>query len=285
MDKTVAFIMRNSRPLDFLLWEHAQGRPRRDQVLEVLATYQNDDGGFARAIEPDNFSPHSTPMGTWKATTVLRQIDCFDSGVPLVARAIDYLTATRLPDGYWSATDPATNAFPHAEWWDDTGPEHRRWGINPTAGLLGYLLRPGADVAHDVNDLVERYVDGPPVTMTELPLALTLHDDLRSVALPVPQGFVERLASDIDAVLERDPARWSDYVVRPSTLFNGRNADLAAPYADLIAGEKRYLMATMDSDGSWEPNWHWKEHPSEWAVARNWWKAILAREYLEFLDR
>jgi hypothetical protein len=68
-------------------------------------------------------------------------------------------------------------------------------------------------------------------------------------------------------------------------LFNGRNADLAAPYADLIAGEKRYLMATMDSDGSWEPNWHWKEHPSEWAVARNWWKAILAREYLEFLDR
>lgn len=168
-------------------------------------------------------------MGTWKATSVLRQINCFDLDVPLVARAVDYLTATRGPVGYWDATDPATNEFPHGEWWEDTGPEGRRWGINPTAELLGYLLRAGVDVTGDVNALVGRYVEGPRVTMTELPLARTLHDDLRAVALPVPPGFTERLASDIAALLERDPARWTDYVVRPSTLFNGRHADFAEP--------------------------------------------------------
>jgi hypothetical protein len=216
MDTTVAFILRNSRPLDLLLWEHARGRPRHDQVLEALSAYQNDDGGFAWAIEPDNFSPRSTPMGTWKATTVLRQIDCFDPGVPLVGLAVDYLAATRRPDGYWDATHPATNGFPHAEWWEDTGVEGRLWGINPTAALLGYLLRAGVDVTGDANALVNRYMNGPRVTMTELPVALTLHEDLLAVAAPAPAEFAERLASDIDAMLERDPARWSDYVVRPS---------------------------------------------------------------------
>lgn len=284
MDMTVAFIKRNSRPLDYLLWEHGQGHARRDQVLEALSAYQNEDGGFAWGIEPDNFSRRSTPMGTWKATTILRQIDCFDRAVPLVARAVDYLNTTRRPDGYWNATDPATNEFPHAEWWEDTGPADRVWGINPTAAVLGYLLQAGLDVTRDVDELVARYLDGREPTMTELPCALTLHDDMRSAAMDVPARFTDRLASDIDAMLERDPARWTDYVVRPSTLFNGQHADFAEPYADLIAEEKRYLKRTMNPDGSWEPNWQWNDHPQEWAVAKNWWKAIQAREYFEFLS-
>lgn len=285
MDKTVAFIRRNSRPLDFLLWEHAQGHFRRDQVLETLAAYQNEDGGFAWAIEPDNFTECSTPMGTWKATTVLRQIDCFDRREPLVARMVDYLLTTRRRDGYWDATDPSTADFPHAEWWEDTGAGDRVWGINPTAAVLGYLLRVGVDVTRDVDDLVNRYAEGDPVTMTELPCALTLHDDIRSAAPPVPVKFTERLARDIDAMMERDQGRWSEYVVRPSTLFNGQHADFAEPYADLIAEEKRYLQDTMNADGSWEPNWRWNDYPQQWAVAKNWWKAIQAREYLEFLTQ
>lgn len=283
MEKTLAFIKRNARPLDFLLWEHAQGSPRHEQVLGVLAAYQNDDGGFAWAIEPDNFTQSSTPMGTWKATTVLRQIDCYDRAIPLVARSVDYLLATRRPDGCWAATDPSTSGFPHAEWWEDTGPADRVWGINPTAAVLGYLLRAGVDVADDVHDLVRRYMEGGPVTMTELPCALTLHDDMQPAGLPISEAFTERLARDIDMMLERDPARWSDYVVRPSTLFNGEHVDFAEPYADLIAEEKRYLLRTMNADGSWEPNWRWRDFPQEWAVAKNWWKAIQARDYIAFL--
>lgn len=159
------------------------------------------------------------------------------------------------------------------------------WGLNPTAAVLGYLLRAGVDVTRDVDDLVTGYVPGAPVTMHELACALTLHDDMRAAGRPIPAAFTQRLDSDIDAMLERDPARWSDYVVRPSTLFNGQHADFAEPYADLIAEEVRYLRDTMNSDGSWELNWQWAGYPQQWAVAKNWWKAIQAREYLEFLTR
>lgn len=160
MNRTENFITRNSRPLDFLLWLHSRGHSRRQEVLEALAAYQNEDGGFAWGIEPDNLNEFSTPMGTWKATTSLRQIDCFDREVPLVEAAVGYLLRVRRPDGHWSATDPTTNGFPHAEWWEDTGPEGRVWGINPTAAVLGYLLRAGLELAADVQQLVHRYVAG-----------------------------------------------------------------------------------------------------------------------------
>lgn len=105
--------------LDFLLFEHSQGRAESRQVLAALATYQNPDGGFAWAIEPDNFTEDSTPMGTWSATTALREIGCFDRSEPLVARAVNYLLGSRRPDGFWDATAPSTAELPHAEWWTD----------------------------------------------------------------------------------------------------------------------------------------------------------------------
>lgn len=285
MDNTIAFIRRNARPLDFLLFEHSYGRAEAAQVLTLLGAYQNVDGGFGWAIEPDNFSEASTPMGAWKATTVLREVGCFDRSNLLVARAVDYLLRTRRPDGFWEATAPSTADFPHAQWWQDTGPDDRVWGINPTAAILGYLLRVDADVTHDVDRLIVDYVDGVSASMHDLLCGLTLHDDLLAARRPVPQAFTERLRHELDAMLERDPSRWSDYVLRPSAAFGTRHTEFAEPYADLITEEQQYLRDTVTADGSWDLNWHWQEYPREWAIAENWWKAVQARQFLEFLRR
>lgn len=285
MKTTVSFIQRHSRPLDYLLWEHSRGEDRRAAVLDVLAAYQNDDGGFAWAIEPDNFSEASTPIGVWKATTALRRIDCYDRDVPLVRRAVDYLRATRRADGRWAATDPATNVAPHAPWWEDRGPEQRVWGVNPTADLLGYLLRLGLDVQADAMRLIQEYVAGGPLSMTELPCVMTLYDDLTALGMEHPAGFRDRIAADLELLLEPDPTNWARYVVRPSMVFRAGHEEFAAPYAELIEREKQYLRDTVQPDGSWEPNWSWADYPEQWAVAKNWSKAILAREHLEFLAR
>lgn len=198
----MSFLQRNSRPLDYLLWEHAQGRDRRDAVLGVLAAYQNEDGGFAWAIEPDNFSERSTPMGTWQATTVLRRIDCYDRSVPLLAQTIDYLLITRRPDGGWDATVPATGAYPRATWCEGTEPQAAGWCLNPTAALLGFLLRVGLDVRRDVVGLMEGYIAGGPISGTELPCVRTLSEDLEALGLEPPAGFRGRITEDVEARLE-----------------------------------------------------------------------------------
>lgn len=96
-------------------------------------------------------------------------------------------------------------------------------------------------------------------------------------------GLTNRLHHDIDALLERDPVRWSDYVARPSTLFTVGRAEFAEPYTELIAQEQQHLRHTMNEDGSWDLPWRWKEYPQEWPIAENWWKAIRARHLLKFL--
>lgn len=285
MDSAEAFLRRCARPLDLLLWQQAQGAERRFEVLTTLAGYQNPDGGFGHGIEPDNLSPASTPMGTWAATMALRQVDALNSAHTLVATTVEYLLATRRPNGSWPATDPSTNAHPHAPWWTDRGPEARVWGINPTAALLGFLLRVGRDVRDDISAVIADYLAGEAAEQHQLSCAITLHADLRAVGEIPPPAFTARIAADVDALLVRDPARWVDYVLRPSAVFTADGAGFAEPYREAIAAEVSYLRDTQDADGGWSPAWSWDDYPEQWPVARLWWRGILTRQNLSFLAR
>ena len=44
-------------------------------VINILKTYQNTDGGFANALEPDCWNINSTPLQTWAATRIIKEIN------------------------------------------------------------------------------------------------------------------------------------------------------------------------------------------------------------------
>jgi hypothetical protein len=69
-----AFIYRNARPLDFARWQYHFEGGGKDAVLTALSAYQNEDGGFGHALEPDSWNPNSVPLQTWTATEILREI-------------------------------------------------------------------------------------------------------------------------------------------------------------------------------------------------------------------
>jgi len=52
-------------------------------VLEALRPYQNEDGGFGNALEPDLRAPVSQPLPVWTALTVLDESDGFDDPMGL----------------------------------------------------------------------------------------------------------------------------------------------------------------------------------------------------------
>ena len=47
------FIYRNARPLDIVRWQYHFENGSKEEVLTALAAYQNADGGFGHALEPD----------------------------------------------------------------------------------------------------------------------------------------------------------------------------------------------------------------------------------------
>jgi hypothetical protein len=59
-----AFLRRNARPLDFARFQYHFENGSQEAVLTALAAYQNPDGGFGHALEPDAWNPNSSPMQT-----------------------------------------------------------------------------------------------------------------------------------------------------------------------------------------------------------------------------
>jgi hypothetical protein len=133
------FIQKNARPLDRSLFDYLFEKGSRGAVVEELSKFQNSDGGFGNALEPDFRLKASSPM----ATSVGFQY-CHDIGATadneIVTKAIQYLLTTYDHDhGFWPSTYLDVNDAPHAPWWhleEVTPLTEERWA-NPSAELAG----------------------------------------------------------------------------------------------------------------------------------------------------
>ncbi|NLY52402.1 MAG: hypothetical protein GX063_05775 [Firmicutes bacterium] len=114
--KARRWVKRNARPLEAARWEYTFENGTKERVLEILAAYQNEDGGFGHGIEPDFWLSASSPMASWAAARILLEVKA-GPDLPMVQALADYLCRTQQPTGTWPAVLPDNNAFPHAPWW------------------------------------------------------------------------------------------------------------------------------------------------------------------------
>ena len=283
--KAENFIRKNARPLDYELYRYQQDQGSQGGVLDALAAYQNTDGGFGGPLEPDNFCPYSLPLTSWKAITYLRKISCFDSKLTLVKSLVSYLQSSRRADGYWNTTDSRSQDFPHAPWWQDQGEAQRVWGLNPTVEICAYLLRLGvsSETAY-MESLIKHYLEGPEIGMHELVNLLVCFTDLKTLNWERLDRFEAKLIVDLENQVSKTPEAWQGYGLRLSMFSEVMDPFFLSPYRDLIKAEQAYLTETQSEDGSWELNWDWGgTYPEFWPIARRWWQAIQAIQYLQFL--
>ena len=89
-DSAKNFVYRNARPLDFALWKYHFEIGSQADVLSALKAYQNADGEFAHAIEPDCWNVNSNPVATWAAIGKLMQIGFGDKAHPIIAKILKH---------------------------------------------------------------------------------------------------------------------------------------------------------------------------------------------------
>ncbi|MFI9597331.1 hypothetical protein [Nonomuraea sp. NPDC052265] len=140
LDRAARFLRLHGRLIDRLRFEALFADGPRDRVLDVLRCYQNADGGFGNALEPDLRGAGSQPQPVEVAFWILDEIDAFDS--PMVAAACDYLVGITAAGGGVPFVLPSVRDMPRAPWWqtDDDPPGD----LNPTAALAGLLHKHGA---------------------------------------------------------------------------------------------------------------------------------------------
>ena len=298
--KAKAFIMENARPLEQRLFAyHFEGGPP-EAVLEELARFQNEDGGFGQALEPDFRLPASSPLATSVAFQKLRHLR-EEPGHPL-ARAlarplaqdgIRYLLASYDAEkGYWPAVPPEVNTAPHAPWWH-YDPQAGRCAVetpaNPSAEITGYLYAYPEQVPGDflsrVTESALSYLQSHAgqIEMHGLFCYIRLSEELSGAA---QESLVERLKSLVSEAVARDPQSWAEYGPQPLMFATSPQSPLVSLMPQEIEANLDYRIEGQDPGGSWSPNWTWGEnYPEAWPQARQEWQGVLTLENLLLLRR
>jgi len=132
------FIWSNARLLERRLFAHQFKGAAAEPVRTALRAYQNEDGGFGNALEPDKRCPDSQPIDQELALHVLDDVG-IDAAA--VGRMCDFLVTISTSEGGVPFVLPTVRSAPRAPWWntEDDPPA----SLNPTASIAGLLHKHG----------------------------------------------------------------------------------------------------------------------------------------------
>src|SRR4051794_8402135 len=91
------FILGNARLLDRRFFAFQFESCPADDVVTALRPYQNADGGFGHALEPDLRGPDSQPVPLEHALKILDEVGDFDAD--MVRRACEWLATVTTESG------------------------------------------------------------------------------------------------------------------------------------------------------------------------------------------
>lgn len=277
------FLHAQGRPLEAALFRyHFESAPRED-VISSLALFQNPDGGFGQALEPDLRAPESSAIATSVALQVLRSLDAVDEDETLAGLARAYLLKTLRPAlPGWRIVPKTTDASPHAPWWQQAGRPHDydKFGLNPTAELLGYL--------YEWADHIPEKRIGPITAAVMEALAsrqsLEMHDLLCCLRLFATPGLPEALHDTLEPALRTgihqavglDREAWQSYGLRPLQVVEDPASPFLAGLESAVSTNLDYEIETQEEDGAWYPTWSWgDDYPQVWPVARREWAGVV----------
>jgi hypothetical protein len=286
------FIESSARPLEQACFQHTfDGGPGQD-IISALAAYQNPDGGFGRALEPDLRAPESSALCTSIALRVLREYQLQPTPEMLTA-ALEYLFTTfNERNLHWRIIPPSAQESPHAPWWDQAGREagFEDFSLNPDAEILGYLIDHHscvpAGMIERLQDCVDDYLAGlRQIEMHELLCCLRL---LETPGLPRERhdALFKALSPLVDGILEYDPAAWHGYSLRPLQVVRRPGSPFMPGRRSSVAANLAFEIESQGPDGAWEPAWSWGEaYPDEWAITQREWSGVLTLENLLLFQR
>jgi hypothetical protein len=270
------FILREARLLDRQRFAFRFHGGDARAVVASLRGYQNADGGFGNALEPDLRCAASQPVPAEHALHILDQVGRFDTDV--VERMCDWLQTVTTDEGGLPFVLSSVVEGPHAPWWVPTGEAH----VNPTAGIAGLLHKhefahpwlaaatefcwralterldqAGGDDAISVLEFLEHVPERDRAEQSFEPLAERIRNELVAVDPSTP-GYVKMPL---------------EFAPRPDALAR-RLFDDATIKVHLDA-----LAARQQDDGGWPITW---EPPSTAAVSE--WRGFMTVKWLDVLD-
>jgi hypothetical protein len=292
------WMYRNARPLELALWKYEFENGSKEDVVSILSYYQNEDGGFGNALEPDNWNPNSTPYTTLNAINKLIEINFTDKNHPIFKGIFKFLdSGIHSNENSWKFNIPTNDNYPHAPWWNYNEETNEYESIGVSAGLASFLLKftdqesklykkayskaiQLMEKLYTPDNLGDMGIDGY-ITLkkTILQLGLSEHFDMDFIS--------QTLTKLVKDSIERDVSKWESYVNKPSNFITSPDSEYYRENEEIMQKELDYMIETRPENGVWGITWSWFEHndkyPKEFAISENWWKADIVIKKLRLL--
>jgi hypothetical protein len=241
-----------------------------DAVVRALRPYQNDDGGFGNALEPDGRGAASQPLHGLTALQALAEAGPGASGASeMLELTVAYLAAaSSSEDGGVPVAFASVLEAPRAPWWSVDG-DRPASSLLCTANLVGVLL--GMGVSHPWIDRAARFCwDGIARLKTSHPYEL--EGCIAFLDAAPDRARAETEAARLGGIVREqrlvllDPDRPDtvtlpngyapgethgplEYATRPSSLAQRWFSD------DEIERALEASVAAQKDDGGWSFNW------------------------------
>lgn len=275
-----AMVRSTARPLEQAKWSLLRGKGTKEAVVEAILPYQNEDGGFGNALEPDIATPESSATASAEALFTARKFDLSLSD-PWAKRLLGYFEASRkdIP-GFWEPAPPSVERYPHPPWWGyEANPP---FGPNPGAVAAAALLSHGTEsqkalaqgfAARCITFLLEDTKNQDHDNYCLQHLCVTLAE----TGSPLWTAEVEKKLGDrLMGCVCRDPALWGTYVAQPLDLVDSPESPWYPLLADAIPANIEYWIDTFSAEGCWTANFSWGEESDASRKAMEAWRGCMA---------
>lgn len=276
MDKAKDFINTAGRPLERSLYRYEFESGSAEDVLRELVQFQNEDGGFGNALEPDLRCRPSSALATTVGLQILSRLR-IGAEHEMVRRSIQYLADTFNKERMgWDIIPKAAENAPRAPWWN-YGAFSQEWG-NPNAEILGFFCEYSDLVPHDVlNDLTEyaiRYLN----ERCELK---EMHEMFCFVRLAerMPADRVRRMTDKLDRFIDNCVVKNLEdrqgYCAYPLQIVGSPESRYYSRYSEVIPQDLDGIISSQEEDGGWAVNWSWGQYEEDWAKAKEEWRCVI----------
>ncbi|MCL4545359.1 MAG: hypothetical protein M1118_12305 [Chloroflexi bacterium] len=252
VERAADFIWRNARLLDRRRFHHLFAGGGRDEVLAALYAYQNPDGGFGHALEPDLRAPASQPVAAEMALRVLAEIG---GNALMTFRLCGHLESISTETGAVPFVLSSAKSYPAAPWWQSG--DHETGAFNPTASIAGFLYQIGVRHAwlERAATFCWRRLDGQLQDPHDFLAAAVFLDHVpdRERAWAVAARVGEQLLAAGAVTLE--PAA-PGYVQSPLDFAPAPASVLRPLFSnEVMSAHLDALLAQQTEDGGWPVSW------------------------------
>lgn len=291
-NKAIEYVLQNARPLELAIYKYFFENESNKAVINELSKFQNVDGGFGNALEPDFFNPNSSPIATNDAIITLSRVNALDRDSAIVQGIVKYLESHDSFDKdkkRWLFAIDSNKDYPHAIWWEKKDDGISKF--NPSISLASFMICYGTrnslyeEIIKEGLDFLENgeAIGGDDVNCYLLAYELLTANSINDIVNL--DTFKNLLCKAIENCICKDSEKYGvEYVPMPSSIFTGKYLEFITPeIKPLISAEKDILGKLQMQDGGFDISWKWyTPYPDEYEQARASWRPRITIEKLLF---